>query len=268
MAMGLAQLPADQAARQGWRGDRQLAMIAPMTHRFPALAALIALALSLALPAAAQDAVPDTAPVPPRLEHVAIETALGTITLALDVTIAPITTANFLRYADERRFDGTEFYRVMRLEWGTQPNGLIQGGTGGDPRRNLPPIAHEPTNETGILHKAGSISMARFDPGTAAGDFSILVSPQPGLDAQPTAEDPSTRAGFTAFGWVVCGMDVVHAIYDVPLSATKGEGFLKGQMIEEPVKILTVRRVPALPPEPAPAADTDAADAVSDAPAP
>lgn len=87
--------------------------------------------------------------------------------------------------------------------------------------------------------------MARFDPGTATGDFSIMVSPQPGLDAIPDAEDPSTKAGFAAFGWVVAGMEVVHTIYDVPLSATKGEGFLKGQMIENPVNILGVRRTPA-----------------------
>lgn len=228
-----------------------------MTNRFFALAALLALALGFIAPAAAQDAAPDPAPpLPPKLEHVAIETTLGTITLALDATHAPVTTANFLRYADEKRFDGTAFYRVMRLEWGTPPNGLIQGGTGGDPKRNLPPIAHEPTNETGILHKAGVISMARFDPGSAAGDFSILLSPQPGLDAQPDSEDPSTKAGFAAFGWVVRGMDVVRAIYDVPLSATKGEGFLKGQMIEDPVRILTVRRVP--PPKEEPPATDDA----------
>src|SRR5690606_16154884 len=122
------------------------------------------------------------------------------------------TTANFLRYADEKRLDGTSFYRVMQLDWGTPPNGLVQGGTGGDPKRNLPPIAHEPTSETGIRHETGVISMARFDPGSAAGDFSIMVSPQPGLDAVPDAADPSTRAGFAAFGRAVEGMDVVRAI--------------------------------------------------------
>lgn len=217
-----------------------------MTHRFFALATLLALALGLAAPAAAQDAT--TAPPPPKLEHVAITTQLGTITLALDASNAPITTANFLRYADEERYDGTEFYRVMRLEWGTQPNGLIQGGTSGHPGRNLPPIAHEPTSQTGILHKAGTISMARFDPGTAAGDFSIMLAPMPGLDANPDAEDASTRAGFAAFGQVVAGMDVVRAIFDAPISTTKGEGFMRGQMIEDPVKILSVRRVAAPPP--------------------
>jgi peptidyl-prolyl cis-trans isomerase A (cyclophilin A) len=236
-----------------------------MTNRFSMLIALLMLVLSPFGSANAQDASPAPDP-PPMLEHVAIETPLGAITLALDATNAPVTTANFLRYADEKRYDGTVFYRVMRLEWGTQPNGLIQGGTSGDPRRNLPPIAHEPTSQTGILHKTGAISMARFDPGTAAGDFSILLSPLAGLDAQPDSEDPSTKAGFAAFGWVVRGMDVARAIFDAPISNTKGEGFMRGQMIEDPVKILKVRRVAPPEPESAPADDASAVQAEAAAP--
>jgi peptidyl-prolyl cis-trans isomerase A (cyclophilin A) len=88
-----------------------------MQIRLTLLIVPLFLALAGIVPAAAQDegAAP---PPPPQLEHVAIETPLGTITLALDATNAPVTTANFLRYADEKRLDGTTFYRVMRLEWG------------------------------------------------------------------------------------------------------------------------------------------------------
>ena len=186
-------------------------------------------------------------------------TELGTITLDLDAKNAPVTTRNFVRYAEQRRFDGITFYRVMRLKWGEQPNGLIQAGTRGNPQKNLPPIAHEPTSQTGVLHKAGAISMARNAPGTAAGDFSILLSDLTGLDADPNAATDDGKAGFAAFGHVVEGMDVVRRIYDVPLSATLGEGVMKGQMIEKPVRVLTVRRVPipaesppALPPAPPP----------------
>lgn len=217
-----------------------------MASRFAPLAATVLLALASAAPAqptAAPPAKPDTV-------NVAVNTELGTITLALDAKQAPVTTANFLRYVDQKRFDGTVFYRVMRLAWGTQPNGLIQGGTQGNPKRVLKPIKHEPTSVTGILHKAGTISMARYAPGTASGDFSILLSDLPSLDANPTASDPEAQAGFAAFGHVVGGMDVVRKIYDVPLSPTAGEGVLKGQMIEKPVKILTMRRVPV--PKPAP----------------
>lgn len=194
--------------------------------------------------------------------HVAVATAAGTITLALDAEHAPATTANFLRYVDQKRFDGTSFYRSMHLDWGTPPNGLIQGGTQNDPKRILKPVAHEPTSKTGILHKRGTISMARFAPGTATGDFSIMVSDQPGLDAKPDAPDADTQAGFAAFGQVVAGMDVVDRIWAMPRSATKGQGVMKGQMLEPTVRIVSMRRVPA----PAKAAPTGAA-APSPAPA-
>jgi len=135
------------------------------------------------------------------------------------------------------------FYRAMHLKWGEQPNGLIQAGTRNDPKRNLPPVPHEPTNITGISHKAGTLSMARYAPGTATGDFSIMVSDQPGLDAQPDSADPEAKAGYAAFGQVIEGMDVVKAIFAAPISETEGEGFMRGQMLAQPVKIITARRL-------------------------
>lgn len=198
-----------------------------MLHRF----ALILAALLLPAAVSAQATT-----------NVVITTERGEIVVALETERAPVSSANFLRYADEERFDGTVFYRVMKLDWGEQPNGLIQGGTQWDPERILPPIAHEPTSETGVKHLAGAISMARLEPGTATGDFSILVSPQPGLDADPAAEDPELRAGYAAFGRVIEGMDVVRAIFAAPVDPDKGEGWMKGQMIAEPVRIVSVRR--------------------------
>ena len=213
--------------------------------------ALAALPLALAVTAARP--APRAAPPTPLLDVVRVEvvTELGKIGLDLDAKHAPVTARNFVRYADQHRFDGIVFYRVMRLAWGQQPNGLIQAGTRGDPRRELPPIAHEPSSQTGVLHKAGAISMARWAPGTAKGDFSILLSDMPGLDADPASSNPELQAGFAAFGHVAEGMDVVRKIYDVPLSATDGQGVMKGQMIAKPVRVLTVRRV-AMPPAPPP----------------
>jgi peptidyl-prolyl cis-trans isomerase A (cyclophilin A) len=224
-----------------------------MTARFDRRLALAILPLAFALIAAAPKARAPASPAPlPDVVRVAMVTELGTIELDLDAKHAPITTRNFLRYATERRFDGIVFYRAMRLNWGEQPNGLIQTGTRGDPRRELPPIAHEPTSQTGVLHKAGAISMARWAPGTARGDFSILLSDMPGLDADPTSSNPELQAGFAAFGHVVSGMDVVRKIWDQPLSATAGEGVMRGQMLAKPVRVLTVRRVAlaAVPPAP------------------
>jgi peptidyl-prolyl cis-trans isomerase A (cyclophilin A) len=213
-----------------------------MKIRFVVLALF---ALTAAAPAKRAKPIP-TAPLPDTV-RIALTTDLGITMVDIDAKHAPITARNFINYVDQKRLDGTTFYRVMRLDWGTPPNGIIQAGPRGDPKRVLKPIAHEPTTVTGILHKAGTISMARLAPGTATGDFTILLSDQPFFDADPAREDPGSRDGYAAFGHVVAGMDVARKIYDVPLSSTLGEGILKGQMIEKPVKILTARRVKIQP---------------------
>ena len=204
-----------------------------MWARFTLAAALVSAAPAFAEPAAA-----------PETTQVVIETTMGDITVALETERAPITTANFLRYADEDRFDGIVFYRSMKLDW-DRPNGLIQAGTQYDPKRTLPPIRHEPTSETGVLHEKGTISMARNEPGSATGDWSIWLRPQPFQDADPVNADPERRAGYAAFGHVVSGWDTVLAIHAMPTDPDKGEGWMKGQMLADPVKIVKARRVAA-----------------------
>ena len=199
---------------------------------------------ALALVAAAPRASPKPRPIPyTDFPRVALTTDVGTVVLELDAKHAPVTTANFLRYVDGRRLDGIVFYRSMHLPWEPAPQGLIQAGVRYDPKRVLKPIAHEPTSQTGVLHKAGAISMARFAPGTATGDFSILLSDMPGLDADPKNSDPDAAQGYAAFGHVVEGTDVVRKIWDAPRDPLKGEGVMKGQMIAKPVRIVTARRV-------------------------
>lgn len=163
---------------------------------------------------------------------VAIDTTAGRIVVALDKTHAPITTANFLHYVDTHRFDGELFYRAMRLGDG----GLIQGGIRSNALKLYPPIKHEPTTQTGLHNVAGAISMANAGPGTARADFFILASDVPSFDA--TADQP----GFAVFGHVTEGMDVVRKILDSPVSTTAGEGPMKGQMLDPPVKIIKVER--------------------------
>ena len=180
---------------------------------------------------------------------VLIETTMGDITVSIETERAPVTAANFLRYVDEDRFDGTHFYRAMHLDWGEPPNGLLQGGTQMDPDRVLDPIAHEPTSQTGLSHTDGALSMARYDPGTATGDFSIMIKDQTGLDADPTSSDPNLQLGFAVFGYVVDGMDVVQAIHALPPDPEKGEGWMKGQLLAEPVEIVDMRRVEATQPD-------------------
>ena len=209
------------------------------------LAALAPFAL-IATPLTAQDDSLAPAAPPERdfeTQLILIETSMGDITVSLETERAPITAGNFLRYVDEDRFDGTKFYRAMHLDYGEPPNGLLQGGTQMHPDRVLDPIAHEPTSATGLSHTDGALSMARYDPGSATGDFSIMIKDQTGLDANPASPDPSLQAGFAVFGHVVDGMDVVHAIHAAPIDPDKGEGWMKGQLLAEPVEIVEMRRV-------------------------
>lgn len=202
------------------------------------LAAALAGVQAAAAPAAAP-AKPTSAIEAPNadLVPVAIDTSLGRIVVALDQGRAPITTANFLRYVDTRRFDGQTFYRAMK---NGPDGGLIQGGVTSDARKLLPPIAHEPTSQTGLRHVAGALSMARLTPGSAKADFFILTTDIPGFDAGAPGGDAD---GFAVFGNVIEGMDVVKAIYAAPTSPTKGEGVMKGQMLEPRVTITKAARV-------------------------
>jgi peptidyl-prolyl cis-trans isomerase A (cyclophilin A) len=184
-------------------------------------------ALLLALPLAAETAPPRPA--------VVITTSEGPIRVELAADRA----ANFLRYVDEKRFDATSFYRALKLG-GRSDLGLIQGGIRADPKWALPPVAHEPTSATGLSHTEGAISMARGAPGSAQGDFFIILGALTSLDANPAAE--GDNQGFAVFGRVTEGMETVSRILDAPVSATAGEGAMKGQMIERPVRIVSVRR--------------------------
>ena len=198
---------------------------------------LIAAALLAAtsVPAFAQAAA--TTSTPTEEIPVAIETSAGRIVVALDKTHAPVTTANFLHYVDTHRFDGETFYRAMHQPGGKESDGLIQGGVRSSSLKLYPPIEHEPTSETGLHNVAGTISMANAGPGTARADFFILASDMPSLDA--TASDP----GFAAFGHVTEGMDVVQKILASPVSATAGDGAMKGQMLDPPIKIIKAERL-------------------------
>lgn len=205
--------------------------------------ALIAAAAVVATPALGQVSPPvaassNAAPVDD-LVPVAIDTSAGRIVVALDRGRAPITTANFLRYVDAHRFDDESFYRAMHVGSG----GLVQGGITSDARKMFAPIADESSSKTGIHNSAGAISMARGAPGSATADFFILLSDMPGFDGgAPGGTDPD---GYAAFGHVTEGMDVVRKIFASPVSATKGEGVMKGQILEPPVKIVKAERVSA-----------------------
>jgi peptidyl-prolyl cis-trans isomerase A (cyclophilin A) len=183
----------------------------------------------------ARSAAQAMAPLPD-IVRVRLDTEAGPILLALDAKRAPVTAANFVRYAEERRFDGTYFYRAARTS-GAQGRGFVQGGIRHSARRSLPPIAHEPTSETGLRHVDGTVSMARAAPAGAMGDFFIIVG-----GAMPAMDSKAGAPGFAAFGRVEEGMDVVRHILAAPTVANAGRGPMRGQMIEKPVRIIKARR--------------------------
>ena len=166
--------------------------------------------------------------------RVMIKTELGDMIIELYPEKAPVTVENFLRYVDEGRYEGATFYRVVRDD--NQPGdsiriSVIQGGLFDDDAEVLPPIGHETTLQTGILHLDGVISMARWRPGTATDDFFICVGDQPELD-YGGARNPDNQ-GFAAFGKVIDGMETVLKIHSIPAPT---------QYLDPQVKILEIKR--------------------------
>ena len=191
-------------------------------RRTAAAAALIVCAIPLLAAQTAQHVV-----------RVRFETALGAFEVEIDAARAPVTTANFLKYVDGGFYDGGRVHRSARLE--TQATRavkieVIQGGINPARERDeFPAIPLERTSATGILHKDGTISMARSGPDTATSDFFICIGDQPSLDFGG-ARNPDGQ-GFAAFGRVISGMDVVRRIQRAPA---------EGQALAPPVKILAV----------------------------
>jgi peptidyl-prolyl cis-trans isomerase A (cyclophilin A) len=168
--------------------------------------------------------------------HVLIETTFGAIEVAVDTTHAPLTAANFLRYVDGGFYDGGRFHRAVTPD--NQPNDtirieVIQGGVNPDRQGETgPPLALERTGVTGLAHRDGTISMARFAPDSAVSDIFICIGDQPTLDFGGM-RNPDGQ-GFAAFGQVVAGMDVVRQIQSQPA---------EGQSLKPPITIVRARRI-------------------------
>ena len=166
---------------------------------------------------------------------VSIETRYGNIIVELYKNKAPISVNNFLKYVDKGLYKNSSFYRTVKMN--NQPHNrykieVIQGGLGDDTTKMLPPIKHESTKETGILHKNGVISYARNAPGSETSEFFICIGDQPELN-YGGKRNPDSQ-GFAAFGKVIKGMNIVREIQLQPSS---------GQMLKPRVKIFNIVRV-------------------------
>jgi peptidyl-prolyl cis-trans isomerase A (cyclophilin A) len=192
------------------------------------LSAVLALMLWIAAAAAPQQ---QTAPV-----RVLVETDAGQIELEIDVTRAPVTSANFLKYVDAGLYDGGRFHRTVKPD--NQPNNavkiqVIQGAANAERKpEHFAPIPLERTSLTGLSHLDGTLSMARTGPDTARDEFFICIGDQKSLDFGG-ARNPDGQ-GFAAFGRVVRGMDIVRKIQ----SSTAVQ-----QTLQPPVRILRIRRI-------------------------
>jgi cyclophilin family peptidyl-prolyl cis-trans isomerase len=160
-----------------------------------------------------------------RYPQAVIVTESGTITVELDVERAPVTAANFLRYAEAGHYEGGSFFRTVTLD--NQPGSefkieVIQAGT--HPwygNFEFDPIPLETTRKTGLRHGRGTISMARGTPNSATSSFFVCVQDEPELDFGGR-RNPDGQ-GFAAFGRVVDGMDVVDKIHR---ASAKGQALL------------------------------------------
>lgn len=148
---------------------------------------------------------------------VVMATALGNITIELFLNQAPLTVTNFLLYVDNRLFNGSSIFRIVSDENANQPEdantkiNVIQAGLPPENPKLLAGIAHETTNKTGIEHLDGTISMARFEPGSADGSFFFCINDQPELNFG--GKRYSDGLGFAAFGRIIKGREVLDLIY-------------------------------------------------------
>ena len=174
----------------------------------------------------------------PRKPRVVIATRLGNITVELEDRKAPLSTANFLRYVAAAKYDGGVFYRAARVR-GAPTTGTIVASPGGK-AQPFPPIAHESTTKTGLRHTTGTISLGRFAPGSAKGDFFICLGDLPYLDARPGA--PGDNLGFAAFGQVIQGLSVARRILASPTSEQAPFVEQKGEWLKPTIPILSARK--------------------------
>jgi peptidyl-prolyl cis-trans isomerase A (cyclophilin A) len=175
----------------------------------------------------AVDTQPATAPAATQPSNqVVIETSLGDITLELTPERTPITVENFLQYVDDGHYDGTIFHRVIK-------GFMIQGG-GFDrdlrEKQTREPIRNE--SREGLSNQRGTIAMARTnDPHSATSQFYINHGDNEQLD--------TFGGGYTVFGRVAEGMEVVDRIADVRIMQRPPRF---EALPREPVEIRTIRR--------------------------
>jgi cyclophilin family peptidyl-prolyl cis-trans isomerase len=221
--------PARKLVRAGRRTDRprRSQEAVPMPALKVALFCLFVLGFAAA--ASAQSGNP----------VVVIDTNHGAVKVELYPDKAPLTVKNFLDYVDAKHYDGTIFHRVIGRENSRDKKDFMIQGGGFDAAMKEKPTKGKVKNEAGngLSNTRGTIAMARTpDPDSATAQFFINVGDNTFLDRGQA--DP---AGYTVFGRVIEGMDVVDRIKAVPTGVKGG----MPNVPNETVQIKSVRRANA-----------------------
>ncbi len=147
----------------------------------------------------------------PAAPTVVFTTSLGSFTIELFANEAPLSTENFLKYAEDGHFDGTIFHRVI-------PGFVIQGGglTGDmQQKKTRAPVRNEAKN--GLKNKRGTLSMARTNEvDSATSQFFVNLVDNDFLDHKPGS------FGYAVFGKITVGMDVIDKIAATETGRRKG----------------------------------------------
>jgi len=190
-------------------------MLAKSRTRIALLSGLLAVAL-LAGAARADEPNP----------QVRVTTNMGEFVIELRPDRAPITVTNFLRYVKEGFYTNTLFHRVIS-------NFVVQGGGHDAATQKIKPTHESVFNESGngLQNKRGAVGLARSDPPHSGNaQFFVDLVDNPDLDPVPT------RWGYTVFGRVVQGMDVLDRIGETATGSTgpfKSDAPLKPVIIEK-----------------------------------
>ena len=181
--------------------------------------------------------------------QVKVTTNLGEFIIEVRQDRAPLTAANFLRYVREGHYSGTVFHRVIA-------NFVVQGGGHDAASYALKPTHDNIFNESGngLQNKRGTVGMARSEgPHSGNAQFYVNLVDNPDLDPVPT------RWGYTVFGRIVQGMDVIEHIGETPTGAVgpfKSDAPLKPVIIEKAEIVAgAAASAPVLTPVPTPNQD-------------
>jgi cyclophilin family peptidyl-prolyl cis-trans isomerase len=173
--------------------------------------------------------------------QVRVVTSMGDFVIEVRPERAPLTAADFLRYVKEGFYTNTLIHRVV-------PNFVIQGGGHDAATMSLKPTHENVVNESGngLQNKRGAVGLARSTaPHSGNAEFYINLVDNPDLDPVPT------RWGYTVFGRVVQGMDVLDKIGETPTGAVgpfKQDAPLKPIIIQSVTVVAPTAAAPAAPP--------------------